>query len=105
MAINIQLGHIARHTPRGAGSQGRDAAIIDIAQDLLLRHLHEAGILKRLVFKGGTALRKFYAGNDGRFSLDLDFSVAEIGVWVTHILMSNIPFRRNGDNQPQQLGC
>ena len=86
MAINIQPGHIARHTPRGAGSQGRDAAIIDIAQDLLLRHLHEAGILKRLVFKGGTALRKLYAGNEGRFSLDLDFSVAEIGVSGDDIL-------------------
>jgi len=79
MSINIQLGHIARHTPQGAGSQGREAAIIDIAQDLLLRYLHSYGILNRLVFKGGTALRKLYAGNAGRFSLDLDFSVATIG--------------------------
>jgi len=77
--INIQPGHIARHAPRGAGSQGREAAIIDIAQDLLLRHLHEIGILSKLVFKGGTSLRKLYAGNSGRFSLDLDFSVARIG--------------------------
>ena len=79
MNINIQPGHIARHTPQGAGSQGREAAIIDIAQDLLLRHLRSDGILDRLVFKGGTALRKLYAGNSGRFSLDLDFSVATIG--------------------------
>jgi len=79
MNINIQPGHIARHTPQGAGSQGREAAIIDIAQDLLLRHLRSDGILNRLVFKGGTALRKLYAGNSGRFSLDLDFSVATIG--------------------------
>lgn len=28
------------------------------------------------MFKGGTALRKLYAGNQGRFSLDLDFSLA-----------------------------
>ena len=77
--INIQPGHIARHTPRGAGSQGREAAIIDVAQDLLLRHLHEMGILSKLVFKGGTSLRKLYAGSSGRFSLDLDFSVAHIG--------------------------
>ena len=28
-------------------------------------------------FKGGTSLRKLYAGNQGRFSLDLDFSVAD----------------------------
>jgi hypothetical protein len=25
MTVNIQPGHIARHTPQGAGSQGRDA--------------------------------------------------------------------------------
>lgn len=38
-----------------------------------MRKLHETGAL---VFKGGTALRKLYAGNQGRFSLDLDFSLA-----------------------------
>jgi predicted nucleotidyltransferase component of viral defense system len=32
-----------------------------------------------LVFKGGTALRKLYAGNQGRFSTDLDFSLAHVG--------------------------
>ncbi|WP_186242147.1 nucleotidyl transferase AbiEii/AbiGii toxin family protein [Mycobacterium simulans] len=30
-----------------------------------------------LVFKGGTALRKFRAGNAGRFSTDLDFSAPD----------------------------
>jgi len=73
--INITDGWIARHTPKGAGSGGRDAAIIDIAQDLLLRELHTRGALNAIVFKGGTALRKLYAGNNGRFSLDLDFSL------------------------------
>jgi predicted nucleotidyltransferase component of viral defense system len=73
--IAITEGWIARHTPRGAGSGGRDAAIIDIAQDLLLRDLHTRGALAAIVFKGGTALRKLYAGNNGRFSLDLDFSL------------------------------
>ena len=42
--IQIQPGHIARHTPQGAGAQGRGAAIIDVAQDLLLRHLSEIGL-------------------------------------------------------------
>ncbi|MDR0849350.1 MAG: hypothetical protein LBN10_10020 [Propionibacteriaceae bacterium] len=37
--IRINPGHLARHTPPGAGAQGRDAAIVDIAQDLLLRYL------------------------------------------------------------------
>ena len=66
--ISLQPGHIARHTPRGAGSQGREAAVIDIAQDLLLRHLADEGLLDSFAIKGGTALRKLYAGNEGRFS-------------------------------------
>ncbi|MCL1805222.1 MAG: nucleotidyl transferase AbiEii/AbiGii toxin family protein [Clostridiales bacterium] len=74
----IQPGHIARHTPQSAGSQGRGAAIIDVAQDLLLRHLSQLGLADRLVFKGGTSLRKFYAGSAGRFSTDLDFGIADI---------------------------
>lgn len=77
--ISLTRGHIARHTPRGAGAQGQDAAIVDIAQDLLLRELHSAGVLDPLAFKGGTAIRKLYAGNAGRFSLDLDFSTVAIG--------------------------
>lgn len=32
--MNIRAGHIARHTPRGAGAQGREAAVVDVAQDL-----------------------------------------------------------------------
>lgn len=76
--ISIQPGHVARHTPRNAGAQGREAAIVDIAQDLLLRRLHDDGLLDSVAIKGGTAIRKLYAGNEGRFSLDLDFAVAEI---------------------------
>lgn len=76
--INIQPGHIARHTPRNAGSQGREAAVVDVAQDLLLQHLHETGALDSVAIKGGTAIRKLYAGNEGRFSLDLDFAVANL---------------------------
>ena len=75
--ISLTLGWLGRHTPPGAGVDGRRAAVIDIAQDLLLRELHQGGVLDALVFKGGTSLRKLYAGNQGRFSLDLDFSVAD----------------------------
>jgi predicted nucleotidyltransferase component of viral defense system len=74
--ITLTVGWIGRHTPPGAGVDGRDAAVIDVAQDLLLRELHYRGVLDALVFKGGTSLRKLYAGSQGRFSLDLDFSVA-----------------------------
>ena len=105
MTINIQPGHIARHTPRGAGSQGRDAAIIDVAQDLLLRHLHEIGILSRLVFKGGTALRKLYAGNAGRFSLDLDFSISEIGEAADDVLVELIERVENLSIGPFRYGA
>ena len=34
--VNLTEGYIARHTPTGSGAPGREAAIIDIAQDLLL---------------------------------------------------------------------
>lgn len=78
MTVNVTSGWIGRHTPKNAQAGGRDAAIIDIAQDLLLRDLETRGVLVGLVFKGGTALRKLYAGNEGRFSTDLDFSLADI---------------------------
>jgi predicted nucleotidyltransferase component of viral defense system len=71
----ITVGWLARHTPQGPG--GRQAALIDIAQDLLLARLHRRGVFDHLIFKGGTALRKLYAGNAGRFSTDLDFSIRD----------------------------
>ena len=41
--ITLTVGWISLHTPAGAGVDGRDAAVIDIAQDLLLRDLNERG--------------------------------------------------------------
>lgn len=59
----------------------RDGALIDVAQDHALHLLHEAGLFDiGLVFKGGTALRKFRLGSAGRFSTDLDFAVSERGL-------------------------
>lgn len=81
----VTEGLVLRHAP--SGPQGRYAAIIDIAQDVLLSELAEDGIFGHLVFKGGTALRKFYAGAQGRFSTDLDFSV------------------RNPDDDPTTVGA
>jgi predicted nucleotidyltransferase component of viral defense system len=75
--VRLTPGHLLRHAP-AQSPQGRDAAVIDIAQDLLLRHLTEQGVLDLVAFKGGTALRKVYAGAAGRFSTDLDFAVASI---------------------------
>jgi predicted nucleotidyltransferase component of viral defense system len=73
--VTLTKGHLLRHAPAHS-TQGQDAALIDVAQDLLLRHLHDSGLLNLVAFKGGTALRKAYAGASGRFSTDLDFSIA-----------------------------
>jgi predicted nucleotidyltransferase component of viral defense system len=74
---NLTPGHLARHAP-GKSAQGREAALIDVAQDLLLRELADVGVLSALAFKGGTAIRKVYAGASGRFSTDLDFAVRNL---------------------------
>lgn len=69
----ITEGYLVRHYQGRRG--GRGPAIIDIAQDHLLYHLAEKGIFDLGVsLKGGTAIRKFRAGNAGRFSTDLDFA-------------------------------
>lgn len=75
--VDLTLGHVLRHAP-AQSAQGRGAALIDIGQDLLLRHLADHGVLELVAFKGGTALRKVYAGAAGRFSTDLDFAVASL---------------------------
>jgi len=72
----VTEGHLARHYQGMKG--GRDAALLDIAQDHALHLLHNTGLFDRgLIFKGGTALRKFRAGNAGRFSTDLDLAAPE----------------------------
>lgn len=71
----ITEGHLARHYSGRSG--GRGPALVDVAQDHALKIIADAGIFDLgVVFKGGTALRKFRAGNAGRFSTDLDFAAA-----------------------------
>lgn len=48
----------------------------EIMLTYVLKILADAGILKKLAFKGGTCLRKCIYGKDARFSLDLDFTKA-----------------------------
>lgn len=56
----------------------RDAAFIDVAQDYALKLLHDREVFDLgIVLKGGTSLRKFRAGNAGRFSTDLDFAAPD----------------------------
>lgn len=75
--VQLTVGYVMQHAP-ARSAQGLEGALIDIAQDLLLRHLSSVGVLDLFVFKGGTSLRKTYAGTAGRFSTDLDFSIAHI---------------------------
>jgi predicted nucleotidyltransferase component of viral defense system len=51
-----------------------DIAEREIVLTYVLRILADQGLLRRLGFKGGTAIRKIHLGNQGRFSLDLDFT-------------------------------
>ena len=70
-------GYVARHVPPGS-EIGIDVAVPDIAQDFLLAHLAERGVLRDLViFKGGTALRKSPVGAQGRFSTEMDLASRE----------------------------
>jgi uncharacterized protein len=79
-AHRLTPGYIARHVPPGS-RLGIEVAVLDIAQDFLLSHLEEGGFFSDLVvFKGGTALRKFFAGSEGRFSTDLDLASRELDV-------------------------
>jgi predicted nucleotidyltransferase component of viral defense system len=72
----ITEGYLARHS--GGGRGGADPALLDVAQDYALRHLYDEGAFDLgVVLKGGTSLRKFRAGNAGRFSTDLDFAAPD----------------------------
>ncbi len=69
----ITEGYLARHYQGRRG--GRGPAIIDIAQDHVLHLLAREELFDLgISLKGGTAIRKFLAGNAGRFSTDLDFA-------------------------------
>ncbi|MBN1453275.1 MAG: nucleotidyl transferase AbiEii/AbiGii toxin family protein [Anaerolineales bacterium] len=54
-----------------------DIAEREIALVYVLCILADHGLLERLAFKGGTAIRKIYLGSQGRFSLDLDFTATQ----------------------------
>lgn len=82
---NIQIGHIARHSPKVSGSQGSEAALIDIAQDLLFIYLDKIGLFKKIALKGGTAIRKLHSGKQGRFSIDLDFATTSTSITISDI--------------------
>lgn len=84
MKSKLTKGHLFRHAP-AKSSAGFEAAVIDVAQDFMLAHLAQIGVSDNLVIKGGTGLRKFYAGNAGRFSTDLDFALSKHSLQVEQI--------------------
>lgn len=59
------------------GGRFRDAAYVELAQEHLLHWMSAEGLIhgEQVVFKGGSALRKFVFGTRGRFSVDLDFAI------------------------------
>jgi uncharacterized protein len=73
----ITQGYLARHFQGRSGMA--DPALLDVAQDYALKLLHDQGIFDLgVALKGGTSLRKFRAGNAGRFSTDLDFAAPDL---------------------------
>ena len=69
---------------RGGGKQ---QAYLEFAQEHFLDWLRAEHLFEdeAVVFKGGTAIRKFVLGIAGRFSTDLDFAVAD-PTYADHIL-------------------
>jgi uncharacterized protein len=61
------------------GGRFRDAAYVELAQEHLLHWMSSEGMVdgEQVVFKGGSALRKFVFGSKGRFSVDLDFTISD----------------------------
>ncbi len=59
------------------GGRFRDAAYVELAQEHLLHWMSTEGLIngEEVVFKGGSALRKFLFGSRARFSVDLDFTI------------------------------
>lgn len=60
------------------GTRRVDYVEIDILLTHLLQRLDEVGLMEKLVFKGGTMLRKMVFGAGGRLSTDLDFVVRSL---------------------------
>jgi predicted nucleotidyltransferase component of viral defense system len=59
--------------------RGRQQAYLEFAQEHFLDWLRSEHLFEdeTVVFKGGTAIRKFILGHAGRFSTDLDFAVSD----------------------------
>ncbi|MBN2362342.1 MAG: nucleotidyl transferase AbiEii/AbiGii toxin family protein [Deltaproteobacteria bacterium] len=61
---------------RNAGLRDKLVAERDVVLTYALAMLIDTGVMADLAFKGGTCLRKLVFGSSGRFSEDLDFTLA-----------------------------
>ncbi|MGB5816045.1 MAG: nucleotidyl transferase AbiEii/AbiGii toxin family protein [Thermoanaerobaculia bacterium] len=61
---------------RNSGLHDKLVAERDVVLTHALRALYDTGVMSHLTFKGGTYLRKVIFGSAGRFSEDLDFTLA-----------------------------
>jgi predicted nucleotidyltransferase component of viral defense system len=61
---------------RNSGLRDKLVAERDVVLTYALAALIDGGVMTDLAFKGGTCLRKLVFGSSGRFSEDLDFTLA-----------------------------
>lgn len=87
MITQGQLRLISRHY----AGHGEPYAFLELAQEHFLLWMMREGLFdigpEDVVFKGGTAIRKYRLGLRGRFSTDLDFAIAD-GAYADHIITS-----------------
>jgi len=72
---------------RGGGGAAR-LAYLEHTQEYFLKWMESEDLFAEAMgtaFKGGTAIRKFHLGHDGRFSTDLDFAIRDKAL-ATHVL-------------------
>lgn len=86
----ITLGGV-NQISRYYGGRAFDQAFLELAQEHFLLWMVREGLFANgpedVVFKGGTALRKFRLALRGRFSTDLDFAIAR-AEYAEHVLLS-----------------
>ncbi len=86
----ITLGGV-NQISRYYGGKAFDPAFLELAQEHFLLWMVREGLFANgaedVVFKGGTALRKFRLALRGRFSTDLDFAIAR-AEYAEHVLLS-----------------
>jgi len=72
----VIAGKFVDRYARGSGLRDKLVAELDVVLTYALAALVDNGVMTELAFKGGTCLRKLVFGSSGRFSEDLDFTMA-----------------------------